>query len=135
MRPVTDHQTTRDIQSSSGQSVQFFQQRKRTDDDSRRDDGPDVTVQNAGREQTELVSSAVKLDRMARIVPALIADHNIMFFRQQVNDFALGFVAPLQTNHRSCRHRNARWGERLSETKERKKTGHRLAPKSGRECS
>ena len=44
---------------------------------------------------------------MSGVGPALVADDDFMPFGQQVDDLALGLVAPLQTDHASNRHRKA----------------------------
>ena len=39
---------------------------------------------------------------MPGVRPALIADDDIVLIRQQVDDLALGLVAPLQSDHTGC---------------------------------
>ena len=109
------------------ESIQFFQQSQRIDDDARGNHRLHMALQDAGREQAEFVGSPVKLHRMPGVVTALIADNDVMTFRQDIDDFSFGFVTPLQTNHRCCRHKNARKENRWFQ----KETGHRHAPTSG----
>ena len=44
---------------------------------------------------------------MPGVGPALIADDDVVLFGEQVDDLALGLVAPLQSDHASSRHRTA----------------------------
>ena len=54
-----------------------------------------VALQDTGRQQAELVSMAVKFDRVTSVVSALISHDDVMFFCQQIDDLAFGFVTPL----------------------------------------
>src|SRR5579883_3392526 len=48
--------------------------------------------------------SALVLDRVARIVPAVVADDHVGVGREGVDDFALALVAPLGSYDRRHRH-------------------------------
>ena len=99
MSPVADHQTRSTILATGDQTIQFFQQSQWIDDNAGRDHGFDVALKNPGRQQAQLIGLAVKLDGMTSIVASLIPHNDVMTFCQDVDDLALGFVAPLQTNH------------------------------------
>ena len=61
-------------------------------------------MQDAGRKQRQLVGFAVKDDRVAGVVAPLIADDDVMFVGEQIDDFSLGLVSPLQADNRRGRH-------------------------------
>ena len=63
-----------------------------------------MLLQDSRGQQTEFIGATIKADGVSGIVSTLIADDDLMTFGQDIDDFALGFVAPLQTNHGSCRH-------------------------------
>ena len=54
--------------------------------------------------QRELVDLVAHDDRVAGVRPALVANDEIVLARESVDDFALGFVAPLQTDNASAGH-------------------------------
>ncbi|MGY4415075.1 hypothetical protein ACVWW4_006811 [Bradyrhizobium sp. LB7.1] len=59
------------------------------------DDGEFRRPQHAGRQQRQLVGLAVDHQRMAGVMAALEADHDVRLLRQPVDDLALSLVAPL----------------------------------------
>ena len=65
-----------------------------------------MTLQHAGWQQAELIGIATEFDGVPGVVTALIPNDDVMLFRQKINDLAFGFVAPLQSNDRCCRHDN-----------------------------
>ena len=99
MSSIADHHAIRTVLASGGKTIQFFQNRMRVDDDSRRNHRLNVALQNAGWQKAEFICVAVEFNRVPSVVSALIADHDVVFFREQIDDFAFGFVAPLQTNN------------------------------------
>ena len=99
MGTIADHQTTTAVVSPGGQPVQFFKPGVGIHNDPRRDHRLDMTVQNPGGQQTELISGSVEFDRVPGIVAALVPHDDVMFLCQQIDDFTLGFVAPLKSNH------------------------------------
>ena len=103
--PVADQQVTANRLTAAGiDRIDLFQQRFRIDDDSCGDDGRHPRMQNAGRKLRQLVGLAVKDHGMAGVVAPLIADNDVMFIREQIDDFSFGLVAPLQTDNRRGRH-------------------------------
>ena len=56
-----------------------------------------------------------KLDRMAGVMPAVIASHDIEAIGEQIDDLALAFVAPLPPQHRYDLHGMASWS-RIAKT-------------------
>src|ERR1035437_9883039 len=71
------------------------QQRGGVDDQSIADHGLLPGTQDAARDQFEDELLVADENRMARIVPALIARHNIEAFREEIDDLAFALVAPL----------------------------------------
>ena len=61
-------------------------------------------MQDAGRKLRQLVGLAVKDDGMAGVVAPLIADDDVVSVGQQIDDFALGLISPLQADNRRGRH-------------------------------
>ena len=60
----------------------------------------DVTSgpQDAGRQQRELVLLAAEDDGVSGVVAAQIADDDVVPIGQQVDDLALGLIAPLEAD-------------------------------------
>ena len=54
--------------------------------------------QDAGRQQRELEGLAVRDDGMAGVGAAVVADDEIVLLGEQIDDLALGLVAPLQAD-------------------------------------
>jgi hypothetical protein len=57
-------------------------------------------MQNAGRNQPQHEFPAVDVHRMASVVSALVACDDGKSWRDQVDDFAFAFIAPLRTENR-----------------------------------
>ena len=56
-------------------------------------------VQDAGRQQAQHELAAVGVHGVPGVVSALIARHDRKMRRQQIDDLALAFVAPLRAEH------------------------------------
>ena len=67
-----------------------------------------LAAHHAGRQQAQAVFDSVHHQRMAGIVPALEADHDIGPAGKPVDDLALSLVAPLGAHHRDVTHRRPR---------------------------
>ena len=68
------------------------------------DDARHAGRQNAAGQQRKLVDLVADDDRVPGVRAALIANDEVVLAGQQVDDLALGFVAPLQTDNASSRH-------------------------------
>ena len=77
------------------QSLDLAQQRGGVDDQAVADHGLLPGTQNAARDQFEYELLLADENRVARIVAALIARHNIEPFREEIDDLAFTLVAPL----------------------------------------
>ena len=81
------------------QLVDLGEERRRIDDDAVADDAGDAWMQDAGRQQAQDELASVRVDGVAGVVPALIAGDDRKVRRQQIDDLALAFVAPLRSEH------------------------------------
>ncbi len=75
-------------------------QRLRIDHHAVADDADDAGMQNAGRDQPEDELRPVDVDGVAGVVAALIPRDDVEARRQQIDDLAFAFVAPLRAEHR-----------------------------------
>jgi len=75
--------------------VDFLNQRGHVDHRSVAHDGQATLVENAGRDQVQLELLSTDDHRVAGIAPALVSDHSIRVFREDVGDLALALIAPL----------------------------------------
>ena len=80
--------------------IYFCEQRLRIDDDAVADDARDAGMQDAGRNQTQDELPAVDVHRVAGVVSALIAGDDRKVRREQVDDLAFAFIAPLRAENR-----------------------------------
>jgi len=96
--PVAEHQVATDVDPLARERVDFLEDRRRTDDDARRDDVHHARREDAAGNVVQLVRPLADDDRVPGVGPALIADHNIESRGQQIDQFPLGLVAPLQAN-------------------------------------
>lgn len=61
-------------------------------------------MEDAGRELRQLERLAVEDHGMAGVIAPLIADDDVVFVGQQIDDLALGLISPLQADNRRGRH-------------------------------
>ena len=87
------------------QAVDLAQHRLGVDDHARPDHVDAVRVEDAGRDELELIGLAVYHDGMAGVVAALAAHNQIGLRRENINEFALAFVAPLGAENNLTWHR------------------------------
>src|SRR5206468_9867717 len=57
-------------------------------------------VNDPGRQQMQDERLVADLDRMSRVVTALIADHDIETLSEQIDNLAFAFIAPLGADNR-----------------------------------
>ena len=82
-----------------GEPVDLLDQRARIEHDAVADDRQLARPHHAGGQQRQLVGDAVDDERVAGIVAALEAHHDVGLLRQPVDDLALALVAPLGADH------------------------------------
>src|SRR5262245_20965685 len=87
-----------------GQLVELLDHAGRIDHDPVRNYASNAWRQNAAWEQRQFVDFVADNDGVASVGAALITDDKIVFAGQDVDDLALGFVAPLQTDNASAGH-------------------------------
>jgi hypothetical protein len=80
----------------SRQLVHFGEQRLRIDDDPIADDAGDARMKDAGRNEPEDELRAADVDGMAGVVSALVTRDKGKMRRQQIDDLAFAFIAPLR---------------------------------------
>ena len=87
------------------QAVDLAQDRLGVDDHARPDDVNAVRIQNAGRDELQLIFLVVYNNRVAGVVAALAAHHQIRLACENINELALALVAPLGAENNLTWHR------------------------------
>ena len=105
VRPIADpqivaHRPTPRFASSSSSSIT----RAGLSTTPPRDHARHARRQDAAGQQRELVGLVADDDRVPGVRAALVADDEVVLAREEIDDLALGFVAPLQTDNASSRH-------------------------------
>ena len=95
VRAIADAQIGGDRDAGRFQSIDLAQQRGGVDDQAVADHGLLPGTQNAARDQFQNELLFADENRVAGIVPALIARHDVELFREEIDDFAFTLVAPL----------------------------------------
>ena len=91
-----------DASGAGNQRIHLVKQCLGANDDPGGNHRNDGRVQDPGGKQREFVFLSTDDNGMAGVVPAEITHHDVVFFGEQVDDFALGFVSPLKPDDRSC---------------------------------
>ena len=84
--------------------VDLGEEHRRVDDDPVADHRRDVGVEDAARHELEREGLAVDDDRVAGVVPALVADAERALLGEVVGETALALVTPLGTDDHRARH-------------------------------
>ena len=77
----------------------FLEQRERVDHQAVADDGDFARMQNAAGDQPQHEFAVADQDGVAGVMAALIADDVVETVRQQIDQFAFAFVAPLRAQN------------------------------------
>ena len=104
MRAVADAQLIRYIDPGGDQLLDFFVQRQRIDHQPVADYRGLAGMQDAARNQPEHEFTIADEDGVARVMAALIADDVVETVGQQIDQFALAFVAPLRAQNNNIAH-------------------------------
>ena len=104
MGPVADEQVLSHGASAGDDPVQLLEKRLGVDDHAVGDDRELFGMQDARGQQRELVGLAVEDDRMPRVVTAKVPHDDVVVLGEQIDDFPLGLISPLQPDHGCCRH-------------------------------
>ena len=98
----------REVDALGPQVVELARQHLRVDHDAVADRADPARVEDPGRDQVELPLHAVVTDdRVAGVVAALEANHEVRVLREQVGDLALALVAPLGAYDHDAGHRRS----------------------------
>ena len=100
MRLVADDDPVVDIDAVSGELVDLREERLRIDDDAVADHACDSIVQDARGQQPQDELASTGIDRMARVVSALVARDDRKIRREEVDNLSLALIAPLRAEHR-----------------------------------
>ena len=101
MRARTDlHSLRRYHNPLSHQSIGFFEEGFRIDHHAVAQHARFSLVHDAGRQQVEHKGLVTDLNRMARVMPALITGDDVEALGEQVDNLALAFIAPLGADDR-----------------------------------
>ena len=104
VRPVADGNAAARVGAGLLEHFNLIQQRARIEHHAVADDHAHAGMQHAAGDQLQDELLAAHLDRVAGVVPALVAGHEIEFLRKQIDDFALAFVAPLRPENDEIAH-------------------------------
>ncbi len=88
-----------DVDAGARELVDLREQRLRIHDDAVADDAGDAGMQDARRNQPQHELRAVDVDGVPGVVSALVARDDVETRREQVDDLALAFIAPLGAEH------------------------------------
>jgi len=88
--------------------VELLEKRLRIDDDAVSDDAGGLRVEDAARDQVEAVLRAARDHRVTGVVSALRADDHVDGIREEVDDLALAFIAPLAADQDRDAHSRAK---------------------------
>ena len=94
-----------DVDAAALEPLDLVEQHLRVDHDAVADRAGQARVEDPRRDQVELELLAVAHDRVAGVVAALKADHEVGLLGEQVGDLALAFVAPLGAHYDYSWHR------------------------------
>ncbi len=98
MRRLADEQVPVHLHVEFGEPVDFFDQTHRVNHHAIANDAGLPAAQDAGGNQVQHVFLTADENGVSRVVPALGTDHDVRPFRQDVNDLALAFIAPLRAH-------------------------------------
>jgi hypothetical protein len=93
-----------DGEALGAQALDLVEERPRVDDDAVAHDRELAAPHHARGQERQLVGLAVDDERVARVVAALKAHHDVGPLAQPVDDLALALVAPLRADDRYVRH-------------------------------
>jgi hypothetical protein len=99
VRFLADEQAAGDVDAQPRQLVHFGKQRDRIDDDAVADGTDDAGMQDAGRNQMQHELLAADVDGVPGVVSALVAANDRKVRREEIDDLAFAFIAPLGAEH------------------------------------
>jgi hypothetical protein len=102
--PIADAQVSGNVHPRGCQLPYFFEKGNRIDDEAISDHGDFSRMEDAARNQTQDELAVADQDRMASVVPALIANDVVKPVCEQVDELALAFVSPLGSENDDIAH-------------------------------
>ena len=117
--PVAESQLALDADAARLEAVDLLDHLGGIEHDAAGDHAGHAVAEDAAGDDRELPGLAAGHDRVARVGPARVADDDVVIFGQDVDELALGLVAPLQTDDAGAGH-----GPEVLTTRE---NGERLA--------
>jgi len=102
VRAIADIEATLDVDSVRHQLVDFGKQGIRIEHDSVADRASHALVQDAARDLMQNERQVAEVDGVAGVRAALVADNPVRALGQDVDEFALPFVAPLGADDHDC---------------------------------
>src|SRR5205823_733358 len=100
--------------SGTTELLNLADERNWIDNDAVANDANFAAAQYAGRNQMQNVSLTTMNDGVTGVVAALTANDHVRFGRQDVDDFAFSFVAPLCANQNCVCHFSSKSGKKFS---------------------
>ena len=97
LTPVGNKEPVGEMDPEGGNSIGFFKERDRIQDDASADNALHSVVEYPARYQVQYVACLPKGDRVAGIVSALVTGNAVKLPCEDVDDFALAFISPLET--------------------------------------
>jgi hypothetical protein len=102
--PVADPQLAFDPHAAALEHIDLLDHAGGIEGHATGDDAGDVVAEDAAWNEGELPGLAVGDDGVAGVGAALIADDDLVVLGEDVNEFAFGFVTPLQTDNACAGH-------------------------------
>ena len=97
MTPVGYKEPIGEIDPKGGNGVGFFKKCDRIQDHASTNNALHSVMKYAARHQVQHMACLSKRDRVAGIVPALVTGNTVEFPGEDVDDFTLAFISPLET--------------------------------------
>src|SRR6185295_8297357 len=102
--PIAEHQVVADLDAAGREIVDLLEDAGRIEHHAAGHHALHARRKNAAGDQRKLVSLAAGDDGMPGVAAALVADDDLVLVGQQIDEFAFGFIPPLQTDNASNRH-------------------------------
>jgi hypothetical protein len=103
--PIAQHQVAVDLHAAGDEAVDLLQDAGRIDHHATGDHALHLGAENAAGNERQLVGLPAGDHGVAGVAAALVADDDFVLIGQQVDEFSLGFVSPLQPNDTGNAHR------------------------------
>jgi hypothetical protein len=98
VRTAGDSEIISDFDVPSSQAVDLFEEFRRVDDHAIGDDAGATRKQDARGDKVQCVAFIAHHDGMAGIGPAVVSDDVVVIVREEIDEFALAFVSPLEAD-------------------------------------